>query len=158
MESILLARDSTPISLSPDFILPEEKGPQLSRVSTLDSIPIIDLSVEHSNQDGHHFKRYLNLVKSMATGFFQIINHAVPQELCKRMLTSISDLFKLPPQERSKFFTTEYTKEAKIINDFLKSQNEEKVTMWSENFNYTWDPTEDFATLLPENPPHYRYK
>ncbi|PON99051.1 Non-heme dioxygenase N-terminal domain containing protein [Trema orientale] len=150
MESFLLARDSTPISLSPDFILPEEKRPQLSQVSTLDSIPIIDLSVEY--QDVQKISQACE-----EYGFFQVINHGVPQDLCKRMLTSISDLFKLPPQERSKLFTTDHTKEAKIINYFLKSQIEDKVTMWSENFNYTWDPTGDFATLLPENPPHYRY-
>lgn len=73
------------------------------------------------------------------------------------MLHAISDLFKLPPQERSKLFSTDHTKQVRILNYYLKFQNNENVTMWSESFNHHWDPTGDLASLLPENPPHYRY-
>ncbi|KAM6562294.1 hypothetical protein CsatB_022292 [Cannabis sativa] len=72
------------------------------------------------------------------------------------MLTAISDLFKFPPQERSKLFSNDHNKEARILNYYLKCQNQEKVTMWSENFLHSWDPNGDFITHLPENPPHYR--
>ncbi|XP_062112510.1 protein DOWNY MILDEW RESISTANCE 6-like [Humulus lupulus] len=156
MESFQMAKDSAPLSLSQNFILPEDNRPQLSKVSTFASIPIIDLSIDHSNQDGPSQILLDKITQACEEyGFFQIINHGVPQDLCKRMLTAISDLFKLPPQERSKLFSTDHTKEARIMNYFLKFQNQE-VTMWSENFNHVWDPNGDFVTLLPENPPNYR--
>ncbi|XP_062110415.1 protein DMR6-LIKE OXYGENASE 2-like [Humulus lupulus] len=156
MESFQMAKDNTPLSLSQNFILPEEKRPQLSKVSTLDSIPIIDFSV--INKDGASHEVLLDKITEACEeyGFFHIINHGVPQDLCKRMLTAVSDLFKLPPQERSKLFSTDHTKEARIMNYFLKFQNQDKVTMWSENFSHPWDPNGDFFTLLPENPPLYR--
>ncbi|XP_062109487.1 protein DOWNY MILDEW RESISTANCE 6-like [Humulus lupulus] len=158
MESFQMAKDSAPLSLSQSFILPEEKRPQLSKVSNLASIPIIDLSVDHINKDGASHEVLLDKITEACEeyGFFHIINHGVPQDLCKRMLTAISDLFKLPPQERSKLFSTDHTKEARIMNYYLKFQNQDKVTMWSENFSHPWDPNGDFATLLPENPPQYR--
>ncbi|KAM6589379.1 hypothetical protein CsatA_011984 [Cannabis sativa] len=150
MESFQMAKDNTPLSLTQNFIVPESNRPQLSKVSTLDSIPIIDLSTPS--------QFLLDKITQACEeyGFLHIINHGVPQNLCKRMLTAISDLFKLPHQERSKLFSSDHNKEARILNYYLKCQNQEKVTMWSESFNHVWDPNGDFFTLLPENPPHYR--
>lgn len=156
-----MAKDKNPISLSPNFILPVENRPKLSQVSTLASIPIIDLSVDHNIQEGITHDGPSPLVDKISQaceeyGFFQIINHGVPQELCKRTLAAIADFFSLPPQERSQFFTTDYTKQVKIKNYYLKFEGQENVTMWSETFGHPWDPTGDFASLLPENPPQYR--
>lgn len=58
-----MAKDSTPVSLSSNFILPEENRPQLSQVSTLASVPIIDFSIDHTIQEDHDGP---SLVKSMA--------------------------------------------------------------------------------------------
>uniref|UniRef100_A0A803PGX1 Fe2OG dioxygenase domain-containing protein n=1 Tax=Cannabis sativa TaxID=3483 RepID=A0A803PGX1_CANSA len=103
MESFQMAKDNTPLSLTQNFIVPESNRPQLSKVSTLDSIPIIDLSTPS--------QFLLDKITQACEeyGFFHIINHGVPQNLCKRMLTAISDLFKLPHQERETF--VEYAKE-----------------------------------------------
>ncbi|KAF4366193.1 hypothetical protein F8388_014911 [Cannabis sativa] len=130
MESFQMAKDNTPLSLTQNFIVPESNRPQLSKVSTLDSIPIIDLSTPS--------QFLLDKITQACEeyGFFHIINHGVPQNLCKRMLTAISDLFKLPHQERSKLFSSDHNKEARILNYYLKCQNQEKVTMWSESFNH----------------------
>ncbi|PON87690.1 Oxoglutarate/iron-dependent dioxygenase [Trema orientale] len=151
-----MARDKNTISLSPNFILPEENRPRLSHVSTLASIPIIDLDIEHNTQEGPSLLLEKISQACEEYGFFQIINHGVPQELCKRTLSTIADFFSLPPQERSQFLTTDFTKQVKIINFHLKFQGQENVTMWSETFKHPWDPVGDFASLLPENPPQYR--
>ena len=43
--------NNTPLTLSPNFILPEDKRPNLSEVLPSDSIPIIDLN-DHDIDDG----------------------------------------------------------------------------------------------------------
>lgn len=142
------ASDTNSLSLSPNFILPENHRPHLSQVPTLDSIPIIDLNDHDTN----------NLVQKLsqaseAYGFFQIINHGVPEELCNRMMTASTQFFKLAPEEKAQYFTTDHTKQVKLFNYFLKIQGQEKVDMWSETFSHPWHPTD----FLPENPPQYRY-
>ncbi|KAL6190447.1 hypothetical protein ACLB2K_036844 [Fragaria x ananassa] len=119
----------------------------LTQVSTLDSIPIIDLNDTDT----------INLVQKISQasevcGFSQIINHGVPEELCNRMMTAYTQFFKLPAEEKAQYFTTDHTKQVKLFNYFLKIQGQEKVTMWSETFSHFWHPT----NLLPENPPQYR--
>lgn len=162
MESTFqLARDNNPISLSQTFVLPEQQRPNLSQVTTLSSIPIVDLSLDQ-NQGGDQLSK---LVKEISLaceeyGFFQIINHGVPQDLCKRTMKAVEDFFKLPPQERANFIAGDSSKEVKVMNYDLKNndQGQKNVTlMWSEAFSHPWGPINgDFANLLPENPPEYR--
>ncbi|KAF5726721.1 2-oxoglutarate and Fe(II)-dependent oxygenase superfamily protein [Tripterygium wilfordii] len=142
--------ESTSFQLSTKFILPEDKRPQLSKASTLHTIPIIDMNQEPSL-----------LVQNLSQaceeyGFFQIINHGVPNELCQKMMTTLSEFFALSSQEKAQFFTTDLTKQVKLFNYYLKLDTQEKVTMWSESFAHPWHPLEDIIHLLPENPLQYR--
>lgn len=161
-----LARDNNPISLTPNFVLPEEQRPNLSQVATLSSIPIIDLSVDHDQ----HERKNSTVVQKISQaceeyGFFQITNHGVPRDLCERAMKVVHDFFRLPSQERSNLFTTDFSKQVKVINYHLRNYNNDQedqqndvTLMWSEAFSHPWGPNinGDFANLLPENPPEYR--
>ncbi|XP_048319298.2 protein DOWNY MILDEW RESISTANCE 6-like isoform X1 [Ziziphus jujuba] len=149
-----MVSDLVPMSsLSPNLILPEGLRPKLSQVSTLASIPIIDLN---EDQHGHG-----NIVQKISQaceeyGFFQVINHGVPEELCTRMMNTITEFFNLPPEEKAQFFSTDPTKEVRIFNFYLKVKDQENVKMWSESFSQPWHPHDNFSDLLPKNPPQYR--
>ena len=79
--------NNTPLTLSPNFILPEEKRPNLSEVLPSDSIPIIDLN-DHDIDDGQGPSPLVSKISQACEeyGFFQIINHGVPRELCQKVL------------------------------------------------------------------------
>ncbi|XP_011086644.1 protein DMR6-LIKE OXYGENASE 2 isoform X2 [Sesamum indicum] len=148
--SFFLANGCTPLSLSHDFILPADVRPVTSSVSTSITVPVIDLNDKQSL-----------LVKKISDacqeyGFFHIINHGVPEELCRRMMAAVSDFFKLPPEERSHLFTEDKTKPLRVFNFYLKVEGQNKVTMWSETLVHPWHASDDFANFLPRNPPHYR--
>ncbi|XWS34720.1 hypothetical protein CRYUN_Cryun21dG0062100 [Craigia yunnanensis] len=149
-KTFLLANGGSPLSLTPNYILPQHKRPNLTQISTLASIPIIDL-VEPSalvvEQISKACEEY---------GFFQIINHGIPQELCDRMMAVITDFFELPPEEKAPFLTTDHTKQVKLFNYFVKDGSQNKVSMWSECFSHPWHPLDDILHLLPQNPPQYR--
>ncbi|KAM1103030.1 hypothetical protein ACFX13_011843 [Malus domestica] len=52
MASFQMAKDTTPLSLSPNFILRENHRPHLPNVSALESIPTIDLNDQGSSNNG----------------------------------------------------------------------------------------------------------
>ncbi|KAL5759929.1 hypothetical protein ACOSP7_018433 [Xanthoceras sorbifolium] len=145
------------------FILPEDKRPHLSQVSTLASIPIIDL-IDYSENDDENKDDVPSslLVEKISQaceeyGFFQIINHGIPEELCNTMMAVTYEFFELPPEERNQFYTTDHTKQVKLFNYYLNVEGQDdKVSMWSQCFSHPWHPRENMTHLLPENPPQYR--
>ncbi|XVE92341.1 hypothetical protein REPUB_Repub01dG0088900 [Reevesia pubescens] len=141
---------SSPLSVTPTYILPQDKRPNLSETSTLASVPVIDL-LEPSALVVEQISRACE-----EYGFFQIINHGVPQELCDRMMATITDFFELPPDEKAPFFTTDHSKQVKLFNYFVKDGSQNKVSMWSQCFSHPWHPLDDILHLLPQNPPQYR--
>lgn len=149
-------------SLSPTFILPEDMRPQLSEVSTLASIPIIDLGEDlyAKNGDRGMSGRIVHQISKACEeyGFFQIINHGVPQELCKRMLTASTEFFNLPPEEKAQYFSTDHTKQVRLFNYDLKlKEGDKNIKMWSEVFAHHWHLIDNSTHLLPQNPRQYRY-
>ncbi|KAL4638932.1 hypothetical protein ACB092_03G181500 [Castanea dentata] len=143
--------NNTPLSLSPNFILPEENRPILSEVFSSASIPSIDLN-------NHDIDDLVSKISQACEkfGFFQIINHGVPKELSQRVLAVVTEFFQLPPEERAQFLTTDHSKRVKVFNYYQKVEGQGKVLMWGETFTHPWHPTEDFTHFLPKNPPQYR--
>ncbi|XP_020425755.1 protein DMR6-LIKE OXYGENASE 2-like [Prunus persica] len=84
-------------------------------------------------------------------GFFQIINHGVPEELCYIMMAAMTQFFKLPAKERAQYFTTDHSKPIKLFNYYLKLEGDQhqKVTMWSETFSHLWQPLNSLPEILP---------
>jgi hypothetical protein len=151
--------NNTVLSLSDsNFILPKDRRPILSEVINPDSIPIINLN-ENNIDDGHASSLLVSNISRACEeyGFFQIVNHGVPQELCQRVLAVVTEFFQLPHEERAQFFTTDHTKQVKVYNYYQKVEGHGKVTMWSETFTHPYHPLDDFTHFLPTSIPQYRY-
>ncbi|XP_057421432.1 flavonol synthase/flavanone 3-hydroxylase-like [Lotus japonicus] len=145
--------NNTALCLSPEFILPEEKRPCLCDVSSMHSVPIIDL--KGYDECEHGLVQKISEV-SQQWGMFQVINHGVSPDLCRGVLAALLEFFQLPPEERSIFFTKDHSEPVKILNYYFNGSDQKKVAMWSETFTHPWHPTEDFKHYLPTNPPQYR--
>ncbi|KAL2929850.1 Protein DMR6-LIKE OXYGENASE 1 [Bienertia sinuspersici] len=142
--------------LTPNFVLPVERRPNLAEVLR-DKVPIIDLGKNDTN----------GLVEEIAKaceeyGLFLIVNHGVPLELCENMLSAVTDLFYQPPQIKALLVSDDPDKDVRICNHYRKveekgDQKSKRFSMWSEVFKHSWHPSDDsFADLLPSNPPNYR--
>ncbi|KAI5436771.1 protein DMR6-LIKE OXYGENASE 2 [Lathyrus oleraceus] len=151
MKSFQLANESSPLSVTPNnFILPESKRPNHSEVKSLDSIPIIDLSYSHDNNPPS-----LEVIHKISKaceefGFFQVVNHGVPEQVCHKMMKAITNLFELPSEERESLYSTDHTKSVRFLNYYLKVEGGEKIKCWSECFSHPWYPIDDTISLLPE--------
>ncbi|KAG5062106.1 hypothetical protein JHK85_003289 [Glycine max] len=129
MNSFQLANESSSLlSLSPKFILPEDKRPQLSDVTSLDSIPIIDLSDHGYNDDNPSSSLMVQKISQACEEyeFFQIVNHGIPEQFCTKMMTAITDLFNLPPEQIGQLYTTDPPKNTKLYNNYLHVEGGEK--------------------------------
>ncbi|XP_050276511.1 protein DMR6-LIKE OXYGENASE 2-like [Quercus robur] len=149
--------NNTPLTLSPNFILPEDKRPNLLEVLPSATIPIIDLN-DHDTDDGQGPSPLVSKISQACEeyGFFHIINHGVPKELCQKVMAVVTEFFQLPPEVRAQYLTEDHTQQVKVFNYYQKYEGIGKVAMWSETFSHPWHPTEDFTNLLPANPPQYR--
>ncbi|GMH20748.1 hypothetical protein Nepgr_022590 [Nepenthes gracilis] len=158
MTSFPWRSDATSVSQVPaNFVLPEDKRPNLSDVSCL-SIPIIDMKEMIDDPDRNPSPLLVEAIARACEdyGFFQIVNHGVPEELCQRMLKTVTKFFELSTEEKNKFFSDDVNKEVRFFSRYLKVENDEKVSMWSEVLYHHWHPQEDFTPPLPKNPPEYR--
>jgi len=151
MKSFQFANESSPLSLTPDFILPEHKRPHLSEVTFSDSIPIIDLS--HYDDNNLSSLEVVHKISKACEefGFFQIVNHGVPDQVCTKMMKAITNFFELAPEVREHLSSTDHTKNVRLVNYLLRVDGGEKVKLWSENFVHPWYPIDDIISLLPEN-------
>lgn len=67
--------------------------------------------------------------------FFQIINHDVPQELCQNMLTAVTDLFHLAPEDKALLFSDDQAKDVRICHHYRKDQaSQEKIALCGVRF------------------------
>nr|AIU34715.1 flavonol synthase [Dianthus caryophyllus]BBK26423.1 flavonol synthase [Dianthus caryophyllus] len=144
------------LSLTPNFILPVERRPNLEQVYN-DGIPVIDMG------EGDTCALIERIARaSEEYGLFLITNHGIPRELCESMLSAVTNLFHLPPQAKSVLVSDDPTKDVRIANHYRKVeengiQQRKKFSMWSEVFKHPWHPTDDgFIALLPSEPPEYR--
>ncbi|XP_010675390.2 protein DMR6-LIKE OXYGENASE 1 [Beta vulgaris subsp. vulgaris] len=150
--------DSSSLALTPNFILPVERRPNLTEVSkSVHKVPIIDMA---SGELDSHIEEIANACEDY--GLFLIKNHGVPQELCDSMLSAATDLFHLPPETKALLVSDNPAKDVRICNHYRKVEGKDdkkpqRFSMWSELFKHPWHPTDDsFAALLPSDPPDYR--
>ncbi|KAK9682159.1 hypothetical protein RND81_10G054500 [Saponaria officinalis] len=152
MATFKWANDPNPLSLTPKFIVPNENKPNLTKISHLDSIPIIDMNNNNEaliDEISKACEEY---------GFFQLINHGIPKELCHNVLQVITEFFHLPYEEKVDMLSTKHMEDGKIFKYYIKDQEtKEKIFMWGETLFHTWDTNDaSYVQKLPRNPTNYR--
>ncbi|XP_023545451.1 protein DOWNY MILDEW RESISTANCE 6-like [Cucurbita pepo subsp. pepo] len=154
MATFKMAFDSLPPSLSSSssYVLPDHMRPDLQHVSHAISLPTIDLDLHDQSLLVHQVSE-----ACQSFGFFQVINHGIPQRLCDAVLDTTTQFFHLPPEQRNQYVTTDHTKKVKIFNYYAKDVEGRKINLWSETFTLPWDPAgQEFLNHVPQNPPQYR--
>ncbi|XP_020525838.1 protein DMR6-LIKE OXYGENASE 1-like [Amborella trichopoda] len=91
--------------LTEKYILPLEERPKFSSDESLsESIPVIVLS-RVSDGLGRQNIIWQITKASEDYGFFQIMNHGVPEDVIQEMLGVASEFFEMPIEERAKLYS-----------------------------------------------------
>ncbi|XP_074265404.1 flavanone 3-dioxygenase 2-like [Silene latifolia] len=152
MTTFQWANDPNPLSITPKFIVPDENKPNLTNISHLDSIPIVDMNNDHEVLI-HDISRACE-----EYGFFQLINHGIPKDLCENVLEVITEFFHLPYEDKVDMLSVTHMEDGKLFKYYIKDEKtKEKIFMWGEALFHTWHPVDvRFVQNLPTIPPSYR--
>ncbi|KAK2406710.1 2-oxoglutarate (2OG) and Fe(II)-dependent oxygenase superfamily protein [Trifolium repens] len=137
-----------------NFIRPLGDRPdQIQLQSTVtDFIPIIDLQGLNSSNRSQIIKKIEHACQNY--GFFQIVNHGVPEGVVANMMNVSKEFFNLPESERMKNYSDDPLKTTRLSTSFnLKT---EKVSNWRDYLRLHCHPLEDYVHEWPSNPPSFR--
>ncbi|KAL4325913.1 hypothetical protein GQ457_11G006690 [Hibiscus cannabinus] len=129
--------------MSPEDILSEKFDDDLE-----DSIqvPIIDL--RHHALDPAEHEEIIEKMRlaSEKWGFFQVINHGIPQAVLKKVIDGVQRFHEQPREEKMKFYTREAEKKVKFNSNYDLYQS--KTANWRDTL---------FCVMAPNPPPQHEY-
>ncbi|KAJ9172308.1 hypothetical protein P3X46_015557 [Hevea brasiliensis] len=129
-------------SLPRQYIQPPERRLHASQVISQESIPIIDVS----NWDDPQLVESIFEAASK-WGFFQIINHGIPQEILDHLQDAAHGFFGLPNEERKKFWKGKSpTDTAFLATSFTPLK--EKVLEWKDYLSFRYIPGDEKSQTL----------
>ncbi|CAL5076677.1 unnamed protein product [Urochloa decumbens] len=111
MENLLSSSASSHDTLPDSFVFPPDQRPPASTSTTAAvALPVIDLSLPRDEVR----RAVLDAGKDL--GFFQVVNHGVPQQAMRDMESSCSDFFLLPASDKSAFYTEDTDKPNRLFS------------------------------------------
>ncbi|KAF5810571.1 putative oxoglutarate/iron-dependent dioxygenase, non-heme dioxygenase domain-containing protein [Helianthus annuus] len=135
-----------------EYIFPTEYRPQNLESPVCDSIPVISLA--NSKAENGHSQPVEEILKaSQELGFFQVINHGIPEKTVTDAMNVLKEFFDMQVKDT----TTETVPRKKGYiytnsTDFAK----DGVHLWRENFKHPCHPLEECIHLWPDTPTRYQ--
>ncbi|CAK9140639.1 unnamed protein product [Ilex paraguariensis] len=151
MEKLISIRSN--IQTVPEsYVLPPDRRPGKQDVPLCKTIPVIDLKGEHAHDKAELIQKIIKA--SQEFGFFQVINHGVPEELMRNALMVGAEFFDMPAEEKASFYSEDPKKSCRLYTsiDYVR----EKVHFWRDTFRHPCHPLEDHVKDWPEKPARYR--
>jgi len=134
------------------YILPPYERPRMSEVSFSEGLPVVDLK----DLEGPYRSRVLQEIGRACEdgGFFQIVNHGVPDTVMKSMMGIAKEFFEMPVEHRACLYSEDRKQRVRLSTSFdiLK----EKVHHWRDYLTHPCHPLEEFMGSWPEKPAAYR--
>lgn len=126
---------------------------QLDEVLSLDSIPLVDIQgllwdstrPEVIRQIGQACAEY---------GFFQIINHGIPDVVSNRMMEVAEEFFTMPVEDRMEYYSDDPLSKTRLSTSF--NVHKDQVFNWRDYLRHHCYPLEDNVHTWPSKPAHYR--
>ncbi|KAL7200872.1 hypothetical protein ACSBR1_032738 [Camellia fascicularis] len=138
-------------SVLESYILPVEIRPGELVVPLCNTIPVIDLENLGQNQT----ELVQQIVKaSQEFGFFQLINHGVPEGLVQDVMRVAKELFELPADDNASLYSEDPKKSCRLYMSI--DCVHEKVLFWRDTLRFHCHPLDDYVEDWPRNPARYR--
>ncbi|CAL5353645.1 unnamed protein product [Camellia sinensis] len=138
-------------SVLESYISPVEIRPGELVVPLCNTIPVIDLENLGQNQT----ELVQQIVKaSQEFGFFQSINHGVPEGLVQDVMRVAKELFELPADDNASLYSEDPKKSCRLYMSI--DCVHEKVLFWRDTLRFHCHPLDDYVEDWPRNPARYR--
>ncbi|KAK4492483.1 hypothetical protein RD792_003292 [Penstemon davidsonii] len=87
-------------------------------------------------------------------GFFQLINHGIPNDLMNDVLKVAGEFFRLPAEDKASFYSEDPKKACRLYTSI--DYDKEKVHYWRDNLRQSCHPLDRYIEDWPANPTRYR--
>ncbi|KAM5576467.1 hyoscyamine 6-dioxygenase-like [Rosa sericea] len=137
------------------YIFPPDARPGKFSVapSISNDIPVIDLGSQ-SHDRALVIQQILEA--SQEFGFFQVINHGIPEALMNDTMDVFKEFFELPLEEkRASIYSDDPNKVCKLVHSSVNYDWEE-VHLWRDFLRHPCEPLEKFMPIWPRKPIKYR--
>ncbi|XP_058746262.1 hyoscyamine 6-dioxygenase-like [Vicia villosa] len=149
----LISNWSSMESVPGGYTFPPELRPGDTKIPISHTIPVIDLSEEYTGDRTNTIQKIIKASEEF--GFFQVINHGIPENEMKQTMSVFEEVFQLPDEYEQIVYNDDPSKTCKKFSSSLRSETEE-VHLWRESFRHPAYPLEEWQHLWPENPTSYR--
>ncbi|XP_072963244.1 flavanone 3-dioxygenase 2-like [Typha angustifolia] len=149
MADLLLSTSSRHETLPENYVRPESQRPRLNEVAADANIPVVDMSssdkIQIISQIAHACQSY---------GFFQVVNHGIPVELLTEVMAIALQFFRLPPEEKAKYYSDDPSKKMRLSTSF--NVRKETIHNWRDYLRLHCYPLEEFVPDWPATPPLFK--
>jgi len=148
----LMSNGLNNLQVQDNYILPPNERPQLSEVSYSQGIPVVDLK----DLDGPNRTKVVQQIRCACEedGFFQIVNHGVPETVMKSMMDIAKEFFEMPVEDRACLYSENSRQLVRLSTSTNVSK--EKVHDWKDYLRHPCHPLEEVIGSWPEKPAAYR--
>ncbi|KAE8685360.1 ethylene-responsive transcription factor 1B-like [Hibiscus syriacus] len=143
-------------TLPESHIFPPETRPGNLIVPRGKNIPVIDLS----EAEGRNRTRIVQQILKAGEeyGFFQVVNHGVPEDLIKEGFEVLEEFFEMPDEDKAILYSEDPTNRCRLSTSGVNYARE-KVHLWRDNLKHPCHPDlQDCIQLWPQKPKRYREK
>ncbi|KAK4281264.1 hypothetical protein QN277_012783 [Acacia crassicarpa] len=137
-----------------DYIYPPETRPGNMHIPIGESIPVIDLSQADKGDRTVTIQKIINA--SQEFGFFQVINHGIPDNVMKEAMSVWKEFFELPVEAKKDLYADSFTTKDCWLSPSSLNYGREKVHMWREALRHSCHPLQKWHHMWPQTPPRYQ--
>ncbi|KAI3880075.1 hypothetical protein MKX03_003896 [Papaver bracteatum] len=139
------------------YVLPVNERPVIEldqhKTTNLDlKLPIIDFGKLQGSERPQVLKSLEEACENY--GFFQVINHRIPQDILRDMMSVSQQFFDLPFEEKSKYMSADMREPVRYGTSF--NQNKDGVFCWRDFLKLMCKPSSDALPQWPSSPLKFR--
>ncbi|KAL6271461.1 hypothetical protein ACE6H2_028372 [Prunus campanulata] len=147
----LISNRSDLQSVPESYILPPGTRPGNVQVSIFENIPVIDFH-QLGTDKAQLIKQITEAAKEF--GFFQLINHGVPDNLLHNVMNVGKEFFELPSEDKASLYSEDARQSCRLYTsiDYVREQ----VHYWRDTLRHPCHPLEEHIDFWPQKPANYR--
>ncbi|GLJ42599.1 hypothetical protein SUGI_0882980 [Cryptomeria japonica] len=148
----LMSNGQNHLHVQDKYVFPPGERPDMSQVCHSYTFPVIDLK----DLDGPHRVKVVNEIKRACEegGFFQIINHGVPETVMKSMMDIAKEFFEMPVEDRVCLYSEDPLQVVRVSTSF--NVNKDIFFNWRDSLRHPCHPVEEFINSWPQKSALYR--
>lgn len=151
MENLVSSRSYLQ-SVPESYKVPPERRPGHEEVPLCETLPVINLGEGLCFDQAKLVKQIMHACQEF--GFFQLINHGIPEKLMHDALDVVDEFFELPAEDKASIYSDDPKQSCRLYTSI--NYQKEKIHYWRDALRHPCHPLKERMQFWPEKPARYR--